>query len=186
VHEVLARPHPDLCLDRDSQIFQPFRRHEAAIAHAAREARLLRAEQEVAHRGVDAVGAHQHVDLDAGSVLELRLDPVAVAHEARQAMADMHVVRRQGRDERSQYVGAVHLVMGRPERGLHRLRKRSTQQRSAVLPAALVERQRPDAQAGQCICEAEPVQDTRGIGADLDAGANLAPARRHARRCPIA
>jgi hypothetical protein len=100
---------------------------------------------------VDAVGAHQHVDFDEGPVLELCLDPVALIGKAGQAVADVQAVRGQGGNECSQHVGPVHLVVGRPERSLHGLRKRSAQQRPAVLPPALMDRQRLDAKARQCV-----------------------------------
>ena len=61
VDEVLARPHPDLGLDRDVEVRDALGRDEAAIAHAAGEMRLLRPEQETAHGRVNAVGPHQDV-----------------------------------------------------------------------------------------------------------------------------
>ena len=74
----------------------------------------------------------------------------------------------------AQQVGAMHLVVRRAERGLHGVRERRAQQRAAVLPAALVPRERLHAHARQRVGQAEPVQDARGVGADLDAGADLA------------
>src|SRR5262245_18650611 len=101
---MLAWPHPDLRLNWDFQMCEPFRRHEAAVAHATCEAGLLRSKQNVPHGGVDAVGTHQHVNFDVGSVLELCRDAVAMVHKAGQAVPNMHAVGGQGCDECSQDV----------------------------------------------------------------------------------
>src|SRR5262245_33691573 len=123
-------------------------RHETPITHAACEVRLLWTEQDAANGGVDAVRAHQHVSVNAGPVLELCFHPVTMVHKIREAMADMHAVRGQCSDKYSQNVGAVHLVVGRPECSLHGLRQRSAQQRTTVLPTALTPRERFDAHLG--------------------------------------
>jgi hypothetical protein len=80
--------------------------------------------------------------------------------------------------QRGQQVGTVELVVGEAERRLQRLGQRRAQQRAAVVPAALVPRQRLHAGPGQLLGEPEPVEDARGVRADLDAGADLAQRRR--------
>jgi hypothetical protein len=68
--------------------------------------------------------------------------------------------------------------MREAEFGLERLGQRRAQERASVVPAALVEGQRPHPGSGQRRGEPEAVQDTRGVRADLDAGANLTEGRR--------
>ena len=72
----------------------------------------------------------------------------------------------------------MHLVVRGAERRLERLGERRAQQRAAVVPAALMPGQRPHAGRGELVGEPEPVQDARGVRADLDAGADLAQRRR--------
>src|SRR5205085_790185 len=148
----------------------------------AGEVRFLRTEQDAPHRGVDAVGADQHIGADPRSVLELGLDAIAMIDEAGQAVPDVQALGRERTRQAAQHVGTMHLIMRRAERGLHGVRDRRAQQRSAVLPAALMPGERLDPHARQRVRQAEPVQDARGIGADLDAGADPRPARSPARR----
>ena len=73
-----------------------------------------------------------------------------------------------------EHVGAMHLIVRHAERRLHGLRDRRAQQRASVIPAALMPRERLHALVCQRLGEAQPVQDARGVRADLDAGADLA------------
>ena len=147
---------------------------QAAVGDAAREARLLGAEQRAPHRRVDAVGGHQHVRLGALAAREPQLDPVPAVLEAGEAVPDVHPLGGQGAGQRRQQVGAVDLVVREAEGGLERLGERRAQQRAAVVPAALVPGERPDARPRELLGEPEPVQDPRRVRADLDAGADLA------------
>ena len=153
---------------------QALGRHEPAVGGAAGEDRVLGAEQRGAHVRVDAVGADQHVDVGDRAVVERDLDTVAVVSEAPEPVADMQALRRQGTHQRGQQVGAVGLVMREAERLDHHVPERRAQQRPPVVPAALVEGQRAHAHTRQVVAQAQAVEDARGVGADLDAGADLA------------
>jgi hypothetical protein len=98
---------------------------------------------------VDAVGAHQQAGLHAVAVREPRLDVVAVIGQPDQAVAQMDALGRERARQRRQQVGAVDLVMREAEGGLDRLGQGRAQQRAAVVPAALVPRQRLDSDPGQ-------------------------------------
>ena len=87
---------------------------------------------------------------------------------------DVEALRRQRTDQRGQQIGAVGLVVREAEGLDHRVAERRAQQRPAVVPAALVEGQRPHAHARQLVPQAQPVEHARGVGADLDARADLA------------
>ena len=64
VDEVGLRAHPDLGGHLEVEVAQALGGHQPAIGGAAGEDRVLRAEQHLADRRVDAVGADQQVDLD--------------------------------------------------------------------------------------------------------------------------
>ena len=71
----------------------------------------------------------------------------------------------------------MHLVMREAERVDDRIAERRAQQRPPVVPAALVPGQRAYTHPRQLVGETESMQDARGVGADLDAGADLADGR---------
>ena len=72
----------------------------------------------------------------------------------------------------------MEVIVGRAERRLDLRAKRRALQRAAVVPAPLVDGERPHAGAIEGRLEAEADQQARGVGADLDAGADFADARR--------
>ena len=158
VDEVLSRPHPDLRGHLQLEVTEPLGRHEAAVGDAAGEPRALGPEQGTAHGRVDAVGPDQQIHLDPGAVVEPRLDAIPALGEAREAVADVHAVVGQRADERREHVGTVHLVVREAERLDDRLAERGPQQRAAVVPAALVPRERAHTQSGQLVGQAEPVR----------------------------
>src|SRR5882762_9375252 len=72
----------------------------------------------------------------------------------------------------------MEVIVGRAERRLDLRPDRRALQGAAVVPAPLVDGERPHAGRIQGRLEAEADQQARGVGADLDAGADLADARR--------
>ena len=72
----------------------------------------------------------------------------------------------------------MEVVVGRAEGRFDLRPDRRALQGAAVVPAPLVDGERPHAHRIQRRLEAEADQEARGIGADLDAGADLADARR--------
>ena len=72
----------------------------------------------------------------------------------------------------------MEVIVGRAERRLDLRPDRRALQGAAVVPAPLVHGERPHAGAIERRLEAEADQQARGVGADLDAGADLADARR--------
>ena len=87
---------------------------------------------------MDAVRADKRVDEDRLPVLEVRLDGVAVIDEAHQAVPDVNALGRQRPKQGRQQVGAVHLVVRKPEGVDNRVGKRGTQEGTAVTPTALM------------------------------------------------
>ena len=122
---------------------------------------------------MDAVGADQQVDRDAGAIVEPGLDPIAPLGEVDEAMAEMDMLGWKAGGDHRQQVGAmdrdvrraVKLFAGRVERRLL--------QGAAVLPAALVRADRLHALAVEPGAEAEPAQYPRRIRPHVDAAADL-------------
>ncbi len=68
----------------------------------------------------------------------------------------------------------MHLIIRKAEGIENRIAERGLQQSATVLPAPLMKGQRPHAELGQFLAETEMLDDARGVGADLDAGTDLA------------
>src|SRR5438270_13843433 len=95
MHEMAARPDPGLAAELE--IGEALDRDEPAIGDAAGEFRRLVAEQDRAHRRMNAVGADQNVGRDPGAVVEPRFDMIALVAEPEEAMTEMDVLERQTR-----------------------------------------------------------------------------------------
>jgi hypothetical protein len=140
--------------------------------------RALGAEQQFADERVDAVGAHYHLGLDAGAVSEGCLDVVAVVDQVGELVTEMDPVAGQRPGQGGEQVGPVDLVLGEPEGGLQRSGQRGAQQGAAVVPAPLMPGRRLHASPGQLLGQPEPMQHPGGVGAEVDAGTDLAQHRR--------
>ena len=70
------------------------------------------------------------------------------------------------------------MIVRRAERLFDQLADRRPLKRAAIVPAALMHRPRKDANIVHRYAQAEPMQQPRGVGADLNARANLADPRR--------
>jgi hypothetical protein len=107
VHEMATGTEPGLIAPLQAEIGDPLGWHQPAKGDAAGELRLLLAEQPRAHRRMDAVGADQHVDGDAGAIVEPGLDPIAPLGEVYEAMAEMDMLGRKAGGDHCQQVGTV-------------------------------------------------------------------------------
>jgi hypothetical protein len=174
VDEVPSRAHPQLGGHLQVEVAEALGGHQPAIGHAAREGRVLGSEEGAAHRGVDAIGSDRDVSLDGRAALEDRLHAIAVVDQAHESVADVQALLRQRAEERGQQVGAVCLVVREAERVDHCVAERRAQQRPPVVPAALVEVQRAHAHPRELVGQADAMENPRRVGADLDAGADLA------------
>src|SRR5262249_10650313 len=143
LHEVPAGADPRLRADLEPEVGDALDRHQAAIGHAAGEARRLLTEERSAYGRMDAVGADQDVAGNSGVVLEPGLDAVALVGEADNAVAQMDAsCRKPGGDDREQ----VRTVNGEMRRAIELLTERVERrplERAAVLPAPLVGADRP-------------------------------------------
>ena len=96
VHDMPVRPHPVVRGDFYAEMLYAFGRHQPAPGDAAGEARLLRAEGEMAHARMDAVGADQEIRFGRRAVVEARDDTLALLLQADQPVADMQPLGRHG------------------------------------------------------------------------------------------
>ena len=117
-------------------------------------------------------------DFGRGAVLEARDDALALLLQADQPVAEVQPLGRHGGAQKLGKVAAMEVIVGRAERRLDLRPDRRALQGAAVVPAPLVDGERPHADRIQRRLEAEADQQARGVGADLDAGADLADARR--------
>ena len=127
----------------------------------------------LAHRAVDAVRTDDDVGLDSLAVREREPpflhgdDPGSQAHPARRLAAEQPV----------QQVRAMGVVIGKAEGFARFPAERGLDQRLAFM-AADRKSCRLDAPFGHVVFQAEPIQDARRVGADLDAGADRLDVRR--------
>src|SRR3954447_1122227 len=107
MHEMATGTDPGLAGAPQAEIGDSLDRHQPAIGDAASELRLLLAEQPGAYCRVDAMGADQNVDCDAGSIVDPALAPVAPVGEVDEAMAEMDMLGWKAGGDHRQQVGAV-------------------------------------------------------------------------------
>src|SRR5215470_10547077 len=89
-------------------------------------------------------------------------------------MPDVQSLCRQCAYQRRQHVGTMHLIVREAECGLDRAGQWRAKQSPAVVPPALVPRERLYAELREGIGEPQPMQYAGSVGADLDARADLA------------
>ena len=107
--------------------------------------RRLVAEQRLPHERVNPVCANEDIGVDADAVLEGRFDMVSALHEPHQPVPYVQPFGRKRGNERRQQVSAMRLVVGKPESLDNHVAERGAEQRAPVIPAPLVERERPHA-----------------------------------------
>jgi hypothetical protein len=79
-----------------------------------------------------------------------------------------------GRPQEFRQIAAMEMIVGRAEGRLDLRAERRALQRAAIIPAALVHGERSHADFVHRGLQSQPDQQARGVGADLDAGADLA------------
>src|SRR5688500_14726942 len=117
---------------------EPFGGYQTAIAGAPREARMFDAEQRASRRRVNAIGSHHGVGDHSLAVLEFDFDAIAAVDPCRQSMSEVQIRRWHRLLENPQEIGAMHLIVRGSEGMLHDVGKGRAQQRSTVLPVALM------------------------------------------------
>ena len=177
VDDVPMRSHPQrhvLAVDARGDVG---RRNEAAIAHAAGEPRRLRPEQTAAHCRMNPVGADDDIAFDLASVGKARDGAVAIGDHGDAARRGPDECLRQRARQDVEEIRPMHREMRRAElgrRGRHRLARNGP----AVAPAPHDLPFRGVADRDHVALEPERAKRLHGIGAEADACADLAEARR--------
>src|SRR5580700_6615870 len=104
----------------------------------------------------------------------MRFNLIAVIGQVCEAVSEMNAVYRDGRRDCAMQVAAMQRVVWSVESRLNRFPEWGTDQKAAVVPATLVEGLRPDAALGELFGDPEAMENARRIGADINAGADLA------------
>ncbi len=181
VHQVVARPRPQ-CRRVPAQFLGEFGdRQHRAIGDMPRYARLLRTEQRRAHPRPQPVGADQRRALDFPTTLHKCCDAIALlghpGHRAGGLQGDFRR-RAAGVQKRRVQIGAV----GDRVSVAEALAKIAGQRHAGDFRAAMAvhhdEILDEHRLVGNPFAQAEPVEHAEDIGAELDAGADFAEARR--------
>src|SRR5882672_3542962 len=127
---------------------------------------------------MDAVGADQEVRFHCRTVLESRDHPLTLLLQPYELVADMQTLLRQRVGQKIYKIRAVEVVVRRAEGRLDLGSEWSALQGASIVPAPLMHRAWPRADGVHRSPEAQPQQEPRGVGADLDACADFGDVRR--------
>ena len=174
VNEVATRSHPDLRRDLESEPGQAVSGHQASIRGATRESRAVFAEHQVAHGGMDPIGADDDVEACRRAVVKRHVHAIAAIGERNQPMREMHAILRQRVRKHREQIRPMHLVVGEAERLDDRVAQRCSQQGPTVIPTALVHRGRTHSDPSKLLAQTETMQNARRVRADLNPRANIA------------
>ena len=70
-------------------------RHYGAVRHHSGKARMLFAEQRVAHHRMNAIGADQHITAVLTAILEMQVDAVVSLLDPFGALGKLHLLQRE-------------------------------------------------------------------------------------------
>jgi len=123
---------------------------------------------------VDASGANNEVSVGGKAVVEFHFDFFGVLDETDASVIEMkHAVRQRGGEDFEQ-VGAVKVVIRCAEVLFAKVGQALTGEEAAIVPPMDFNRERAHCDSAKRVGETEPMQDAVGVGANLDAGADLA------------
>jgi hypothetical protein len=99
---------------------------------------------------------------------------IVVLDETNASMIEMkHIIWQRG-DEDLEQVGAMKMVVRRAEVLFAKVGQGLTGEEAAIVPSMDLNRERTHSDSAKRVGEAEPMQDAVGVGANLNAGADLA------------
>src|SRR5580704_968630 len=177
VYEVMPRSPPGNGGDLDSQLLHAISGNQTAIGHVPRKSRRLLAHDDLPHRRVNTVGANDHVGISGHAVVKLHFDAVAVLGQPDASMVEMkHAGGKRGAQKVEQ-IGPMEVIVGRAEVAFTRVGQRLSRELAPVVPSAKDDGVRPHSEAAHRLLESEPAQNSRRVGAYLNAGADLAQFR---------
>jgi hypothetical protein len=123
---------------------------------------------------VNPVCANDNVGIGSHAVMKSHFDAVAVLGQSDASMVEMkHAGGKRGA-EKVEQVGAMEVIVGRAEVAFTRVGQRLSCELAPVVPSAEDDRVRPHSEAAHRLLESESTQDSRRVGAYLNAGPDLA------------
>ena len=123
---------------------------------------------------MDSVGADEDVASGGAAIGKRDGDAIRVLLEAIDMGIQPEACIAEAAEKHVEQIGAMDVVVRRTEVRLCPRAERRVVETVAIIPGAVVPSLGIDRHARQCLAEAERAQNPRGIGADLDASANLA------------
>ena len=150
------------------------RRKDRAIGYAAPVQGRVGADDDVAHRGVDTVGADHGIGVRAAGIGERQGDLAAGLIEADQLLAEINDLGRQRREQRFVQIGPMHAQIGRP---VEAFRHGELAGDLAGVPDAVEVGARREGDAAQPRLDADLAQHLHRVRHHLDAGADAGKAR---------
>src|SRR5439155_22693685 len=120
----------------------------------------------------------QEVSFRSRAVFEPRDHALALLLQPCELVADMQTLLRQRVGEKIYKIRAMEVVVRRAEGSLDLGPEWSALQDASIVPAPLMHRAWPRAEGVHRGLEAQPQQDPRGVGANLDACADFGDVRR--------
>ena len=150
----------------------PLGRHQPTPGDIACVAGQFLPEKLPAHRRVDAVGADQYVARELCAVRQPDGDLVRGLRESLDARIEPEAFISDPTEQNVEQIGAVGVIVRRAELCLRTCAQRGIIEAVAIIPGAIVTSLHADARQG--LVESERAQDAGGVGAELDAGADLA------------
>jgi hypothetical protein len=174
VNEVMRRSPPGHGGDLDSQMLDAIRRNQTAIGHVPGKSRRLRPDDDFAHRRVNPVCANDNVGTGGRAVMKSHFDAVAVLSQSEASMVEMKHAGGNRSAKQIKQVGAMEVLVGRAEVAFTRGGQRLSRKLAPVVPSAEDDGVRPHSEAAHRLLESEPTQDSRRVGAYLNACPDLA------------
>src|SRR5882757_2233940 len=172
--KVATRPHPVRDIARKTEMRDAFGGREPPVGDLPREPRLFLAEQAFANQGVDSVGSDQEIAALGRAILEAGGHAAFVLLDIEQASSKLDLLATERIRQKSDQVSPVEMVVGRPVTVLDRVTQFFAPQDTAVLPATKHDRGRANGGPRHRLAKAVAGQQPGGVGADLNARANLA------------
>src|SRR5262249_52451392 len=136
LYDAPVRPHPDAGDAAEVELGQPLGRHESAPGDISRVARQFLPEELPAHRRVDAVGADQHVARGLHAIGQRDGDTVRGLRESLDAGIESETRVGDPVEHYIEEVGAMCVVVGRPELCLRPRAERGVVEAVAGIPSA--------------------------------------------------
>src|SRR5581483_5485856 len=123
---------------------------------------------------MDAIGADYQIRSGDRTVVKFHFHLVGILDQINASVIEVNEVRRQCGGQQFEQLGTMKMIIRRPEDSLAFVSKRLTGEGAAVIPTANMHRPRPYAVSSHRTSQVQTLQNSAGIGTDLNAGANLA------------